>query len=579
MTRPSEYGAALARVFGAAGKAIGGDGGAAHVDRTRHAEHGDFACNLAMQLARTLNRKPREVAEDLIAALKRPSFVGGIEAAGPGFINVTLTHEARTAVLDEILERGADYGRGVPVPGSMLIEFVSANPTGPIHIGHGRQAAHGSSLANIMRFSGCERVDCEYYINDSGRQMEALGLSLWLRYLQQGGQQNLGLPEDAYEGEYMLELARRLREEHGERFERTPDPEQVKGEGKPSVESWVRCAAEMLGDDFAVVVDYARGAMLESIRSDLADFGVKFDSWISERAVWKSGRVEEALAIAGEAGMLYEKDGAQWFRSTAHGDEKDRVVRRANGAPTYFAADFGYHLDKFRRGYDTLILEAGQDHHGYRPRMKAMVAGLGRDPGKFEMKLFAMVRLVGDARAVKLSTRKGTFVSLRELLDSVGRDAARFTYLGRQSNQALDFDVGLAVQESSENPVYYVQYAHARICSVLREWGGTPAGLAAADGAPLMHPKEAGLLFQLLGFGAAVQLAAREREPHVVAYYLRDLAALFHGYYNEVRILNAPEAERLARLKLAEAVRIVLASGLALVGVSAPERMDREQKR
>jgi len=574
MTAPSGYAAEIGRALAAAAAGLGLPDGGAAVEPSRREEHGDYSTNLAMQAARAAKRNPREVAADVIARLERPDFVESVEIAGPGFVNFTLTESARAAILGQILSERDDYGRGEKKPGKILLEFVSANPTGPLHIGHGRQAAHGSSLAEILRFDGHE-TDTEYLINDTGRQMRTLAVSLWLRYLQEGGRRDIAIPKGAYEGDYMILLARRLREEHGARFEpegASPEPEAEDGEDP--VDAWLYCALSLLRGDFDVVSDFAKNAMLEDIRRDLDDFGVSFSNWVSEWDIRAGGRVLEALAIVDKAGLLYEADGARWFRSTAHGDDKDRVVRRSDGDETYFSSDFGYHLDKFLRGYDRLILEAGQDHHGYLPRMRAMVAGLGRDPDAFEMKLFAMVRMVRSENVAKLSTRSGRFVSLRELVDAVGRDAARFTYLTRRSNQALDFDLQLAASRSADNPVYYVQYAHARICSVMRQWAGDPAELAGAPADGLAHPGEIALMRRLFGFPEAVRLAAREREPHHVAFYLRDLAAAFHGYYNEVPFLDAEPALRLARLKLIEAARIVIANALSLLGVSAPERME-----
>ncbi len=572
MTRPSSYSATLAQAFEKSMAKVApiGINLPIRIDRPKNRSHGDFSCNIAMQLAKPMKRKPKEIADQIIEAFEPPSFVERTEPAGPGFINVTLSNRARLAVVNEIMERGADYGRGAVKPGRTLIEFVSANPTGPVHIGHGRQAAHGSSLARILRFSGHETVACEYYINDSGRQIQTLGLTLWLRYLQNGKLYSGNLPADCYAGDYMTALACSLRKEHGDRFDRNM------GEAAPETDGtddWIRCAREQLGDEFDVLSDYARDAQLEGIRSDLDEFGTRFDTWTSEQTIWKSGRVEEALGMIERKGLLYEKDGAQWFRSTKSGDEKDRVVRRGNGEPTYFAADFGYHLDKYKRGYDTLILEVGQDHHGYQPRMKAMVAGLGHDPESLEIKMFAMVRLFRNGKAAKLTTRGGKFVSLRELVERVGRDAARFTYLTRRSNQMLDFDIELATRKTAENPVYYVQYAHARICSVMRQWDGDEKELAEADCIHLDHELEHDIARHLLDFGDAVELAARDREPHIIAFYLQELAASLHGYYNQVPFLDAPEPVRLARLVLIAAVRSVLASALGLLGVSAPDRM------
>lgn len=575
MTSPSRYRETLEEAFADAMRKVvpGGEDVPFRVERPRDRQHGDYACNLGMRLAKPLGMPPLEAAKRLADALEAPGFVGRVDVAAPGFANVTLTQPARLAVLDEILEKGAAFAQGAPKPGKVLVEHVSANPTGPVHIGHGRQAAHGSSLAGILRLHGHAVVGREYYINDSGRQIRLLGMTLWLRYLQAAGKFQGGMPRQSYVGDYMADVARDLRAAHGDRFEREVDPAPPEGDDDAQADGWVARAREALGDDFDTVCDFAKGSQLEGIREDLAAFGTEFDTWVSETSIWESGRVGEALALAGEKGLLYEKDGAQWFRSSGLGDEKDRVVRRANGEPTYFAADFGYHLDKYLRGFDTLIVQVGQDHHGYQRRMRAMVSALGRDPDSLEMKMFAMVRLFSGGKPAKLTTRGGEFVSLAELTEKVGRDAARFTYLTRRSNQALDFDLDLAVRESADNPVYYVQYAHARMSNILRKWGGDPAGLRDADPGPLALPEEQGLARQLLAFREAVDSAAHEREPHHVAYYLQELAALFHGYYNRERVLESPEPLRGARLKLVAATRTVTAAALGLLGVSAPERM------
>lgn len=575
MTPPSRYKEVLEDAIGRAVRAIAPDGADAAfgVERPRDRAHGDFASNAAMRLAKPLGLPPLDAARRLVGALDVPGFVGEVAVAPPGFVNFSLTQPARVAVLGEILAKGADFARGDPKPERVLVEHVSANPTGPVHVGHGRQAAHGSSLARILRLHGHGTVDREYYVNDTGRQIRLLGMTLWLRYLQGAGKFPGALPAQAYVGDYMVGVARELRAAHGGRFEREVDSAPPGGDGDAQADAWAERARQALGDDFGAVCDFAKGRLLDGIREDLRAFGCEFDRWVSEEALRRDGTVDEALGLADRQGLLYERDGAQWFRSSGLGDGKDRVVRRANGERTYFASDFGYHLDKYRRGYDILIIQVGQDHHGYRPRMRAMVSALGRDPGSLEMKMFAMVRLLSGGRPARLTTRGGEFVSLADLAERVGRDAARFTYLTRRSNQALDFDLELAVRESADNPVHYVRYAHARMSGVLRNWGGDPASLRDADAAPLVHPEEQALARHLLAFRETVDTAAREREPHHVAFYLQELAAAFHGYYNREPVLRSPEPLRGARLKLLAAARTVTAAALDLLGVSAPERM------
>ena len=545
------------------------------VERPKQAEHGDFACNIAMQLAKPLKRNPRQIATELIAAIPASPYLAKAEIAGAGFINFFLKPEIKRELVPHIINSGADFGR-IPATGSKIqVEFVSANPTGPLHVGHGRGAAFGASLANVLTAAGFD-VQREYYVNDAGRQMDILALSTWLRYLVLAGVQ-VELPPNAYQGDYVVTMAEALRAQDGARYVR-PATEVCAGvaaEEDPErrLDLLIGNAKQLLGADYAVIHAYALKTQLDDCRDDLAAFGVTFDRWYSEQSLFDSGKIARAIERLEAAGHLYSKDGASWFRSTAFGDEKDRVVRRENGQYTYFASDIAYHLDKIERGFARVIDVWGADHHGYIPRVKGALAALGVDPGQLEVALVQFAVLYRGGAKVSMSTRAGEFVTLRELRHEVGNDAARFFYVLRKSDQHLDFDLDLAKSQSNENPVYYVQYAHARVCSVLEQWGGDAATLAAADPTPLTAEPETALLSRLAEYPAVIDNAARELSPHLIAFYLRELAAEFHSYYNGTRLLVPEEPIKRARLALAVAVRRVLVNGLALLGVSAPEKM------
>jgi arginyl-tRNA synthetase len=543
------------------------------LERPRSADHGDFACNVALQLAKQLRSRPREIATRLVSELPATACLERAEVAGAGFINFFLKRAYKQQAVNRILQAGAAYGR-LDLGGRkrVQVEFVSANPTGPLHVGHGRGAAYGASLSNVLEAAGFD-VTREFYINDAGRQMDILALSTWLRYLEWCGERP-AFPENAYRGQYVREMARRLHEREGLRYRRDcPPPAQAPQDDEARLDALIAFAKERLGADYDRVLGFALGEQLADCRSDLAEFGVTFDNWFSERALYDSGRVERAVRRLGEQGHTYTEAGALWFRSTAFGDEKDRVLRRENGQYTYFASDVAYHLDKFERGFDVVIDVWGADHHGYAPRVKGALSALGLDPGRLTIALVQFAVLYRNGQKVPMSTRAGEFVTLRELRQEVGNDAARFFYVLRKSDQHLDFDLDLAKSQSNDNPVYYVQYAHARVCSVLEQWGGDVAKLTHADTSPLDSDHELALLSRLMEYPESVENAASELSPHVIAFFLRELASGFHSYYNATRILVEDEALRLARLALAAAVRQVLANGLALLGVSAPGKM------
>ncbi|MDR3214140.1 MAG: arginine--tRNA ligase [Azoarcus sp.] len=558
------------------------------LERPRQSGRGDFATNIAMQLAKPLRRNPRELAALLLAELPASGWVAKAEVAGAGFINFTLAASAKTAVVGEALAQGKDWGRGAAKGVKVQVEFVSANPTGPLHVGHGRGAAYGASLAEVLAFAGFE-VSREYYVNDAGRQMDILALSTWLRYLALFGIE-VEFPPNAYQGDYVKEMGKGLRDGHGDRYARVSaaevlagapglppsvrdDDKEAKAQREQHLDALIANAKRLLGDDYPFVHGFALNEQLGDCRDDLQEFGVRFDKWFSERSLFDTGLVERAVDRLEKAGHVYTQNGAKWFRSTAFGDEKDRVMQRENGLYTYFASDTAYHLNKYERGFDRMIDIWGADHHGYVPRVKGAIAALGLDPQRLDVALVQFAVLYRNGQKTPMSTRSGEFVTLRELRNEVGNDACRFFYVLRKSDQHLDFDLDLAKSQSSDNPVYYVQYAHARTCSALRKWGGAQDDLRAADTAALQSERELGLCAQLAAFPEVVQTAATDYAPHQVAFYLRELASGFHAWYNAERMLVEDETLRLARLALADAVRQTLANGLALLGVSAPDSM------
>ena len=558
-----------------------------HLERPKQADHGDFATNLALQLAKPLRRNPRELAALLLAELAPSALVTKAEIAGAGFINFTLAAGAKTAVVGDVLAAGAGYGGGADKGVKVQVEFVSANPTGPLHVGHGRGAAYGASLSAVLEFAGY-KVDREYYINDAGRQMDILALSTWLRYLACFGIE-VPFPPNGYQGDYVVDMAHEMRDAHQDRFARVtaaqvllgtpglPVPERKDDEAKAQrethLDALIANARKLLDEDYPWVHGFALNEQLGDCREDLMEFGVRFDKWFSERSLFDTGLVERAVVALEQRGHIYMQDGARWFRSSTFGDEKDRVVQRENGQYTYFASDIAYHLNKYERGYDRVVDVWGADHHGYIARVRGAITALGLESSKLEVDLVQFAVLYRNGQKASMSTRSGDFVTLRELREEVGNDACRFFYVLRKSDQHLDFDLDLAKSHSNENPVYYVQYAHARICSVLQQWGGDIAELAAADHGRLGTEREMALCALLGAYPETVQNAAEDHAPHQIAFFLKDLAGEFHSWYNSERMLAEDESLSRARLALACAVRHVLVSGLAMLGVSAPESM------
>ena len=549
------------------------------LERPKQASHGDFASNIAMQLARELKTNPRQIAERLVRELPASPAVAKVEIAGAGFINFTLTAAARCAVVGAVLSAGHDFGRSPVRNGRaarrLQVEFVSANPTGPLHVGHGRGAAFGASLASLLAFAGYE-VTREYYVNDAGRQMDILAVSAWLRYLELFDEP-VPFPTNAYQGGYVREMAEQIRQAHGDRYVHpaeavlacVPETEDIEAR----LDGLILAGKDLLGEDWAYVHSHVLSEQLADCRADLEEFGVHFDVWFSERSLYDTGMVARAVAALEKSGHIYVQDGAKWFSSTAFGDEKDRVVQRENGIYTYFASDIAYHLNKFERGFDKVIDVWGADHHGYIPRVRGALSAAGADASRLEVTLVQFVSLFRDGQKVSMSTRSGEYVTLRQLRAEVGNDACRFFYMLRKCDQALDFDLDLAKSQSNDNPVYYVQYAHARICSVLAQWDGDAAELTGADLTPLQNEREFALCARLAEFPDLIQQAARDHAPHALAFYLKDLAGDFHSWYNAERVLVDDPAVRRARLALALATRQVLQNGLSLLGVSQPVSM------
>ncbi len=554
------------------------------VDNTRDKAHGDFASNIALTLAKPARRNPRELAQLLCDALPANASVEKTEIAGPGFINFFVSQASIFTVVGEILEQGDAFGRGAANSGPrMQVEFVSANPTGPLHVGHGRGAAYGATVADLLEAAGVE-VEREYYVNDAGRQMNILAASVWLRYLELN-EQELTFPSNGYQGYYIRDIAHDLFKDHADRFNfpvaevfaDIPADEPAGGDKEVHIDALIERAQQLLGDDYELVFAAGLNSILADIREDLGEFGVTYQEWFSERSLTSSGDVSRALEQLDAKGYLYEEEGNIWFRSTDFGDDKDRVVKRANGQTTYFASDIAYHMNKFERGFDKVVNIWGADHHGYIARVKAAIQAMGYDPEKLEVRLVQFAILYRGSERVQMSTRSGSFVTLRELRNEVGNDACRFFYVTRKADQHMDFDLELAKTESKDNPVYYIQYAHARVCSVLRKldsegmaWDQA-AGLACLE--RLESETEVDLVKQLAKYPETLQHAALNFEPHVLANYLRDLAGDFHTWYNGHKLIIDDAELRNARLTLSVAVRQVLANGLKLLGVSAPEQM------
>ncbi len=561
------------------------------IEEPKYAAHGDFATNFAMVSASVQRMAPMKIAEAITASMKDPhGIIAKTEIAGPGFINFFCTDSAWYPVLEDIFKKDFKYGSSDSGKGKKVqVEFVSANPTGPLHIGHGRGAAIGDSVGNILAFAGFD-VEKEYYINDSGRQIRTLGLSVWLRFNELIGKKT-DFPDDCYQGDYIKDIAAELNELKGKEL-----------------------ALKTQEDGVAICARYAADKILQNIKEDLSSFGVKFDKWFSEQTLYDSERVKNTIEDFKARDIIYEKDGAYWFRTEKYGDEKDRVVVRKNGLTTYFASDIAYHMEKFERGFDRVIDVWGADHHGYIKRINASIDASGRKSENFDVILVQLVNLLRNGEPIAMSTRSGQFVTLKDIVDEVGKDAARFIFLSRSSDSGLDFDLELAKQQTSENPVYYVQYVHARIAGILikagkegiisdiKNIGGTDtsddsidkennSGPASYDAvvsdstlsdaalkwttyvSRLKSPEEIKLIRILASFPEIVEKSSKDLHPHIIFTFLMNLASAFHGYYNRHKVITEDKELTMARLCLISAVKIVIRNALELLGVSAPERM------
>ncbi|MGB5256644.1 MAG: arginine--tRNA ligase [Woeseiaceae bacterium] len=552
------------------------------VERTRDPSHGDFASNIAMRLAKPARKSPRDIAASIVAALADSDDIDGVDIAGPGFINFHLSPSAFHSELANVLERASEYGRQAHRERPrILLEFVSANPTGPLHVGHGRLAAFGATVGNLLEAVGYP-VTREYYVNDAGRQMDILGISVWLRLLESGGI-TVNFPKGGYRGDYIRDIARAINTDGISSVDAEavlsglPDDEPA-GDKEAYVEALIEKAKTLLGDaGFDRVRQQALDSIRDDIEDDLAEFGVTFDRWYSEQSLTRGKAIDKALDVLEKRGMLYEKDGATWFRATDFGDEKDRVVVRENGVKTYFASDIAYHFEKRERGFDHLIDILGADHHGYVPRVRAGLEAMGYAGDSLEVELVQFVALYRSGKKMQMSTRSGEFDTLRQLRAEVGNDAARFYYVSRSNDQHLDFDLDVAKSQSNDNPVYYIQYAHARVASVFRQLDEKSLQWDRSNGqkqlAGLVEPQEKALMTSLSRYSEVVELAANNRAPQHLVHYLRDLANDFHTYYNAHAFIVDDAALRDARLFLVAATRTVIANGLGILGVSAPEKM------
>jgi len=555
------------------------------IERCRDPQHGDFATNVALILAKSAKTNPRQLAEKILAVLPVHDAVIKVELAGPGFINFFINPNVQYAIIQTIHELGCEFGLSTIGAGKKVqVEFVSANPTGPLHVGHGRGAAYGSVVADLLQAVGFD-VEREYYVNDAGRQMDILATSVWLRYLEECGEV-FPFPSNGYRGDYVREIAWTIHRNSANQYhqpiatvlENIPADEPQGGDKDVYIDALIERAKTLLGfEHYRAVFQVGLQGILQDIKADLSEFGVNYQCWFSEQQLMDDGSVEKALARLREGGYLYEKDGATWFASSQLGDEKDRVVVRENGQYTYFASDIAYHHNKLERGFDQIIDIWGADHHGYIPRVRAAMRALGADDSKLTVLLVQFAILWRNGVKVPMSTRSGEFVTLRQLRNEVGKDAARFFYAMRRSEQHMDFDLSLAVSKTNENPVFYVQYAHARVCSVLRqldEKGWQRNLQQGMDNLNLLTAEhEIALLSTLARYPEALQKAALQYEPHQLILYLRDVAHEFHTYYNAHQFLVDDASLRDARLNLVCAVKQVLANGLALLAINTPESM------
>lgn len=555
------------------------------IERAKDSRHGDFATNLALTLAKPAKSNPRQLAEKIISLLPDDPAVSKIEIAGPGFINFFINADTQFQIIKQIHEAGRNYGLSNTGKNTKVqVEFVSANPTGPLHVGHGRGAAYGSAVADLLQAVGFD-VSKEYYVNDAGRQMDILATSIWLRYMEECGEV-VAFPSNGYRGDYIRDIAFNIYKTTGNDYRRPanlviediPADEPQGGDKELHIDALINRAKTLLGNSlYNDLFQAGLSVILDDIKDDLEEFGVSYHEWFSERSLMEDDSIQDALNRLDLAGYLYQKEGATWFASSRLGDEKDRVVVRDNGQSTYFASDIAYHMNKLDRGFDQIINIWGADHHGYIPRVRAAMRALGADESKLKVLLVQFAILYRGSEKVPMSTRSGEFVTLRQLRSEVGTDAARFFYVMRKSEQHMDFDLKLATSKTNENPVFYVQYAHARVCSVLRQLDekglerNLPLGMENLN--KLTETHESALIKLLSKYPESLEKAALQHEPHLLIQFLRELATCFHTYYNAHQFLVEDQAVRNARLNLICAVKQVLSNGLSLLKINTPESM------
>ena len=555
------------------------------IQENKEKSHGDYASNLAMVIAKDLSQTPREVAEKICSLLPSEEWIEKVNIAGPGFINFYLKKDTHNEILLLIEESGRDFGRNNSGNGErVLIEYVSSNPTGPLHVGHGRGAAFGSVLSELLRCEGY-KVDEEYYVNDHGRQMNILTISIWLRYLHQNGQE-LKFSKKGYQGVYVEQLAKQLAEEKGTKYNLKENESDLlelleAQETEEDLDRLIGWGKSFLKENFEEIREFSLREIMSSIKEDLKLFGVNHNLWFNESSMYSNKidlpDIDKSIKLLSESGFLYEKEEALWFKSTEFGDDKDRVVKRANSDNTYFASDISYHLDKYDRGYDRIINVWGADHHGYLPRVSAAMEALGKSRDKLEVVFIQFANLLRNGEKVSMSTRGGEFIPLIELIEEVSSEAARFFYINRKADQHLDFDLDLAKSQTKDNPLYYIQYAHARICGVfetLKKEGMKLNQELGLDNLNLLNlDKEIEIQKILLQYPEVISRAAKNSEPHLICYYLKDLSGLFHSYYNSERFLVDDEKLMNSRLFLLKGTKQVISNGLEILGIGAPESM------
>ena len=552
-----------------------------NIQDNKEKEHGDLASNIALILAKPLKRAPKEIASEIKDNFLTDEEIIKVDVAGPGFINFYLSKKSHGLVLKEIHDKKERFGKITANKKKVLIEYVSSNPTGPLHVGHGRGAVFGSVLSSLLKEAGFE-VDEEYYVNDFGRQMNILAASLWIRYAQIFNSE-IKMIKNGYQGEYLISIAESLKKiQLDDLYTKDKDIEELLNQevadNEELTDRIVEAIKSKLGDQFLDIKDFALKEILKLIKEDLLDFGVEHNKWFSESSLYENkqnhnSKVDQAIKELKEKGFIYEKEGATWFKSTNFEDDKDRVLKRGNGEYTYFASDVAYHLDKYDRGYDRVINIWGSDHHGYLPRVKAAMEACDRNIDQLELVFIQFANLIRAGKKVTMSTRSGEFITLRELIEEVTAEAARFFYINRKADQHLDFDLDLAKDQSKDNPLYYIQYAHARICSVLRKSNVQEKELGLSEIDLLDSDKEIEIQKMLKQYPLLIERAALSSEPHLICYYLKDLASIFHSYYNTEKFIVEDLKLMRARLLLLTGVKQVIQNGLSILGISAPQEM------